>query len=34
MVVDGTQAAIGSDRLAVEKALMSAKAGGSALMVR
>ncbi len=33
MVVDGTQAAVGSDRLAVEKALMSAKAGGSALMV-
>ncbi|WP_029003639.1 DUF1223 domain-containing protein [Azorhizobium doebereinerae] len=33
MVVDGIQAAIGSDRPAVEKALVSAKAGGSAMTV-
>ncbi len=33
MVVDGTQAAIGSDRVAVDKAMLSARAAGSALTV-
>ncbi|WP_341991750.1 DUF1223 domain-containing protein [Azorhizobium sp. AG788] len=33
MVVDGAQAAIGSDRTAVEKAMLTARAGGTALVV-
>lgn len=33
MVVDGAQAAIGSDRGAVEKAMLTARAGGTALVV-
>ncbi|MGU3495021.1 DUF1223 domain-containing protein [Xanthobacteraceae bacterium A53D] len=33
MVIDGTMATIGSDRRAVEKAMISAKAAGGALMV-